>query len=103
MADDYYRFLERTHQLRGENTDKTFRLGDRVTVQVIRVDMQQRRIDLGLVEILAAVRRTERARGPRRSKVRPKAEHRQAMPAPKAAGRPATRRRRTAGGRKRRR
>ena len=39
MADDYYRFLESTHTLRGENTHKTFRLGDRVRVQVVRVDL----------------------------------------------------------------
>jgi ribonuclease R len=60
MADDYYRFLEQTHTLRGENTGKTYRLGDQVTVQVIRVDMERRQIDLGLVEILEAVRETRR-------------------------------------------
>ena len=31
MADDYYRFREQTHALFGENTKKTYRLGDRVT------------------------------------------------------------------------
>jgi ribonuclease R len=60
MADDYYRFLEQTHTLRGENTGKTYRLGDQVKVQVIRVDMERRQIDLGLVEILEAVRETRR-------------------------------------------
>jgi ribonuclease R len=60
MADDYYRFLEQTHTLRGENTGKTYRLGDQVKVQVIRVDMERRQIDLGLVEILEAVRETMR-------------------------------------------
>ena len=29
MADDYYRFLDTTHSLRGENTRKIYRLGDR--------------------------------------------------------------------------
>ena len=29
MADDYYRFLEQAHMLRGENK-KVYRLGDRV-------------------------------------------------------------------------
>ena len=74
MADDYYRFVERSHVLRGENTEKTFRLGDKVSVQVVRVDLQQRRIDLGLVDILETVRRSEQSRGPRRSKTRPKSE-----------------------------
>ena len=30
MADDYYRFIERAHILRGENTGRVYRLGDRV-------------------------------------------------------------------------
>ena len=72
MADDYYRFIERAHILRGENTGKEYRLGDRVTVQVVRTDMERRQIDLGLVEILEAVRASEGHRGPRRSSARPK-------------------------------
>ena len=69
MADDYYRFVENAHMLRGENTHKAYRLGDKVKVQVIRVNMDARQIDLGLVDILARVRKGER--GPRRSKARP--------------------------------
>ena len=72
MADDYYRFVERAHVLRGENSGKAYRLGDRVKVQVVKVDGERRQIDLGLVEILEAVRESERNRGPRRSKAEPK-------------------------------
>ena len=57
MADDFYRFVEQQHALFGERTKKTYRLGDRVQVQVIRVDLERRQVDLGLVEILDAVRR----------------------------------------------
>jgi ribonuclease R len=74
MADDYYRFVESAHLLRGENTEKVYRLGDKVSVQVIRVNMDVRQIDLGLVEILERVRSGER--GPKRSKARPKHEAR---------------------------
>jgi ribonuclease R len=74
MADDYYRFVERAHILRGENTGRVYRLGDRVQVQVIKVDMERRQVDLGLVEILDTVRETEEGRGPRRSKAQPKKE-----------------------------
>jgi len=74
MADDYYRFVERAHILRGENTGRVYRLGDRVKVQVVKVDMERRQIDLGLAEILDRVRRSESNRGPRRSKAQPKAE-----------------------------
>ncbi len=55
MADDYYRFLEPTHTLRGESLGRAYRLGDRVRVRVVRVDMDRRQIELGLVEILDAV------------------------------------------------
>jgi len=72
MADDYYRFVESAHLLRGENTHKVYRLGDKVKVQVIRVNMELRQVDLGLVEILERVREGER--GPRRSRAQPKFE-----------------------------
>ncbi|MGH9374327.1 MAG: RNB domain-containing ribonuclease, partial [Vicinamibacterales bacterium] len=81
MADDYYRFVERAHILRGENTGKEYRLGDRVAVQVVKVDMERRQVDLGLVEILEAVRASERNRGPRRSGAEPKRQ-RIAQPVP---------------------
>src|SRR6266545_2086976 len=74
MADDYYRFVESAHLLRGENTQKVYRLGDKVKVQVIRVNMELRQVDLGLVEILERVREGEH--GPRRSKASPKADKR---------------------------
>jgi hypothetical protein len=40
-----------------------------VTVQVIKVDMERRQIDLGLSEILDRVRESEKNRGPRRSRI----------------------------------
>ncbi len=76
MADDYYRFLEGTHTLRGENTHKVYRLGDKVRVQVVRVDLERRQIDLGLTEILDVIRKDERRRGPKHSKAKPKKEGR---------------------------
>ena len=74
MADDYYRFIEKSHLLKGENTGRVYRLGDRVTVQVIKVDMERRQVDLGLSEILDRVRESEEHRGPRRSRATPKRE-----------------------------
>ena len=73
MADDYYRFLENSHALRGETTHKMYRLGDRVRVQVVRVDQDRRQIDLGLVEILDTLREDERRRGPKKTKARAQA------------------------------
>jgi ribonuclease R len=74
MADDYYRFVEQQHVMLGENTKKVYRLGDKVRVQVVRVDMERRQVELGLVEILDSVRRDEHRRGVPRSKARPKKE-----------------------------
>jgi ribonuclease R len=91
MADDYYRFVERAHILRGENTGRVYRLGDRVAVQVIKVDMERRQIDLGLAEILNKVRQSEQNRGPRRSKAQPKSERH--LAAGKRKGRPGKRER----------
>src|SRR2546422_806058 len=77
MADDYYRFIEGAHMLRGENTQTTYRLGDKVNVQVVRVNMEVRQIDLGLVDILERVREGER--GPRRSKAKPKRDNKRSQ------------------------
>jgi ribonuclease R len=79
MADDYYRFVEQEHVLRGEHTKKMYRLGDRVDVQVVRVDMERRQVDLGLVEILEQVRRDERPARQVRSRVKPKSERRRSQ------------------------
>lgn len=49
----------------------------------MKVDMERRQVDLGLVEILEAVRASEQNRGPRRSS----AEPRRPRPADAAPGR----------------
>jgi ribonuclease R len=89
MADDYYRFVERAHVLRGEANGRVYRLGDRVKVQVIRVDLERRQIDLGLSEILEAVRRSARP-NTRRSKVEDRKEQGRKR---KGSGRPGKRER----------
>jgi ribonuclease R len=53
MTDDYYLFNEKAHQLKGESTKRVYRLGDKVEVQVVKVDLERRQIDFGLVEVLA--------------------------------------------------
>ena len=60
MRDDYYRLEERQLVLVGERGGKTFRLGDRVLIQVARVDKELRKIDFTLV------RRMSRSRTPPR-------------------------------------
>ena len=63
MADDYYRFVERAHMLRGENNGQGLSARrSREACRSIKVDMERRQVDLGLVEILE-----RRARSPRRT------------------------------------
>jgi ribonuclease R len=50
LPDDYYSFDEDTHSLIGRRTGRRYRLGDRVRVQVVRVDLQRRQLDLRVVE-----------------------------------------------------
>ncbi|MES2933403.1 MAG: ribonuclease R [Pseudomonadota bacterium] len=49
LGADYFQYDEARHELRGERTGKRFQLTDRVTVQVSRVDLEARKIDLRLV------------------------------------------------------
>ena len=76
MADDYYRFFERQHELRGENSRQAYRLGDMVKVQLVRVDREHRKLELALVEVLERVRRREAQPRPRKPTGRPKRERR---------------------------
>ena len=48
LVDDYYWFDESSHTLEGRKTKRRFRLGDRVRVEVARVDLQRRMLDLRL-------------------------------------------------------
>ncbi len=50
LGADYFQFDEARHELRGERTGKRYQLTDRVTVQVSRVDLEARKIDLCLVQ-----------------------------------------------------
>jgi ribonuclease R len=45
LEDDYYSYDEATHTLTGRRSRRTFRLGDRVRVRVVRVDVQRRQLD----------------------------------------------------------
>lgn len=50
LGSDYFQFNEVSHELRGERTGKRYRIGDDLMVQVLRVDLEARRIEFGLIE-----------------------------------------------------
>ena len=60
LGSDYFHFDANRHQLLGERTGKSFRLGDRVAVQLVRVDLEQARIDFALAEQPKSSRRKRR-------------------------------------------
>jgi ribonuclease R len=49
LGADYFHFDAAKHQMLGERTGKRYRLGDRVKVKVVRVDMESTKIDFTLV------------------------------------------------------
>ena len=48
LTDDFYHFMQETYTLWGENTRRSFRLGERIKVKLVRVDLEMRQIDFEL-------------------------------------------------------
>jgi ribonuclease R len=46
LSNDYYHFDPVNHCLEGERTRKIYRLGDKIDVRVVRVDLEEKKIDL---------------------------------------------------------
>jgi ribonuclease R len=64
LGEDYFRFTEGSHVLVGERTQRVYRLGDHVRVQVVRVDLDRRMIDLAVEQVLDALREHDHDRRP---------------------------------------
>ena len=50
LADDYYDFDDRNYCLVGRAHNHRYRLGDHITVQIARADIQKKQLDLALVD-----------------------------------------------------
>ncbi len=88
LGSEYFQYNEPMHELRGERTGLRYRLSDRVTVQVARVDLEARRIEFKLVrpgEVRAAVRDTGAPRTPAARRKGETPEERRARKAASAA------------------
>lgn len=90
LGADHFKFDEARHELRGERTGIRYQLTDRVTVQVSRVDLDARKIDLRLVNepgirtvLKNEARRAEVEQGVRTAK--PKKSAKAAPPKPASA------------------
>ncbi len=81
LGADYFQFDEARHELRGERTGIRYQLTDRVTVQVSRVDLDARKIDLRLVQepgirtVLKNEARRADAEQTRTAKAKPRAKN----------------------------
>jgi len=49
LSNDYYHFDPVRHLLQGERSGLTYQLGDSVTVRLVRVDLEEKKIDLQMV------------------------------------------------------
>jgi ribonuclease R len=50
LPGDYYHFDAAKHRLQGERSGKSFRLGDRIEVKLVRVDLDEKKIDFELAD-----------------------------------------------------
>jgi ribonuclease R len=53
LQSDYYQFEQATHRLVGERTRITYGLGDRLKIKVVRVSLDERKIDFELADAQA--------------------------------------------------
>jgi ribonuclease R len=63
LSDDFYRFDRRSHTLSGHREGNSFRLGDKVRVAVVRVDVDRRELDFRLVDHTHAGKRPRVRKG----------------------------------------
>jgi ribonuclease R len=54
LANDFYQYIDKQHSLIGENTKKTFRIGDTVRVLVANVSLEKKQLDFNMVGIKAS-------------------------------------------------
>ncbi|SDM00501.1 RNAse R [Franzmannia pantelleriensis] len=64
LPSDYYHYEAEKHRLKGERSGIAYRLGDGVTVQVARVDLDDRKIDFDLVDDKPRPQRPPKRRKP---------------------------------------
>ncbi|MFC0254009.1 ribonuclease R [Massilia consociata] len=85
LGTDYFQYDEARHELRGERSGQAYKLTDKVSVKVARVDLESRKIDLVLAEAQESIPAPlERARQAAIEALEPKAPKKR-----KAKGEPA--------------
>jgi ribonuclease R len=49
MTDDYYVYYENQHLLQGRKKHRSFRLGDKVEVRIVNIDLGKKQVELEIV------------------------------------------------------
>lgn len=62
LSNDYYHFDPVHHCLTGERSQKTYRLGDSVDVRVVRVDLNDKKIDLQMIGLKQSAKKFGKAK-----------------------------------------
>jgi ribonuclease R len=64
---DYYQFDPVRHRLLGEMTNRSYQLGDRLLVEIARVDMEDRKVDFNLISSLSEDKHKKKKAGKSRT------------------------------------
>ena len=64
LPKDYYHHEASQHRMVGERTGRTFRLGQKVKVKVVRVNLEERKIDFELIDKGSSQTQTAKPRSP---------------------------------------
>ncbi len=76
LKNDYYQFEARHHRLYGERSGQAYNLGDAVRVKVVRVNLDERKIDLELLQFKSTGGRSQPIKdSARESRTPSKAKH----------------------------
>lgn len=70
LGNDYFHYEKAHHEMIGERTGVKYRLGDRVTIKVARVDLETTKIDFSLVNKQVSLETSDETKGKRRSEPR---------------------------------
>ena len=72
LSNDYYHFDPVHHSLSGERSQKTYRLGDSVEVKVVRVDLDEKKIDLQMIGLTQSAKKFGKSKAKKINSKKPK-------------------------------
>ena len=68
LGQDYFHFDPTSHQLKGERTNTNYRLGDTVKIRVVRVDLDEKKMDFELIYKEGSVKKVTESDKPKKKR-----------------------------------